>query len=104
MSGDDVGVSLCLGQANAGFQSTDRAQKVRLALLHPRSRVEVERHPKLRRLWQAQALRHHADDLICFAVERDRLVDDLRIAREMFLPESVTEDSDLIVAGLFIFE
>src|ERR1051326_5101330 len=43
--------------------------------------------------------RHDADDRRGMTVEIDRLPDDIRIAAEASLPQRVTENRDVVVAG-----
>ena len=65
-------------------------------------RIEVHRHPQLRRLRRVvaeigrelEAARHHADDLCGPAVEIEVALDRAGIAAELPLPEAVAEDDE----------
>jgi hypothetical protein len=49
-----------------------------------------------------EVFRHHADDGVALVVECYRLADDVRIAAEALLPETVTDDRDWRGAGLIV--
>ena len=51
-----------------------------------------KRNPKLLRDRKLKSWRHHADDGGGFAINPDRLSDDVRIAVEIALPDFVAED------------
>ena len=48
-------------------------------------------------------LGHHAHDCADDAVDRDRFVEDVWVAAEASLPETVRDDRDLVLAGLILF-
>ena len=52
---------------------------------------------------QAQIFRHDADDSEVFAAELQSLADDARFRTEATLPETFTDDHDLVASGLIFF-
>src|ERR1700730_6280450 len=52
---------------------------------------------------ELKTLRHHADDGVALAVERDRLSQGIAIGGEAAFPKVVADDYDLIATRLFFF-
>src|SRR5204863_6086715 len=82
---------VCLLHADAGRQPTEGVDAGIDAPLAVAVGVEAERNPDVSAAEEPQVFRQHADDRVAVAAELDRLADDVRIASEPALPESVAE-------------
>src|SRR5436853_17906 len=67
-------------------------------------RCEAHRRPQLcGAASETKRWRHHADDVIALAVERDCPIQYLRIAAKAPLPQAMTENHHEVVSGLIFF-
>src|SRR6266850_219881 len=78
-------------------------------------RIQRQRHPQISgccckgaqhcsaAAWELKTLRHHADDGVAFAVERDRLSQRIGIGGKATFPKVVTDEYDLVATRLFFF-
>src|SRR6185312_3686131 len=97
---DAAYIRVGLLRRHAGPELADRAQVVRAALVRTQvALVEPQRDPQLAVVGKVVAARHHADDFIRLAFERDLAGHGAAIAAEEPLPEAVAEQRHLAAAG-----
>ena len=101
--GDAVKIRLRLSDRHARLQQTDDPEVVAAAIVLLFS-IKDERRPHLAAVVGVVEVRgHHAHHSEGFAVQRDRLANDIWVAAEMLLPETVLEYYDLVAAGFTFF-
>src|SRR5262249_7132735 len=100
--GNVVDIALCALYRNAGFKSPDDVISVQAPVLYDPLR-EFERRIDLAAFWIVKMLRQYSDDRDYLPVCRNRSVEDVLIAAETPLPETVTNDGDIIFARLILF-
>src|SRR5687767_1354111 len=84
------------------FESADHVIAVKEAVAFDLGR-QPERRINFPALWKIEMLRHHADHRPLDIVDGDRLVDDVWIAAEASLPETVGDDRYCVCSGLVLF-
>src|SRR5436853_7157618 len=102
LGGEGIDVRLRLFARDAGFHSRNQAEVMRAsAIVAEVVSGKGYRLPELRLgVGELKTCGHHADDGVALAIEHDAAPDDLVIAGELALPETVAEYRDLIVTGL----
>src|SRR5436305_819566 len=103
LAGDHAHVGARLLDGHARLEPPDGLQPesaARLLELWPGG----ERHPHVCLfLREGEARGHDADDCAVYAVEADRLPDDVRVTAEAPLPQAVADDGDEVAARLLFF-
>ncbi len=99
---DVVQLSLRTHDRSAGFESAEHVVTVIAAAFH-QLRRHCERRIDFRTFRKVETLRHDADNSARNAVDGDRLVKNVWVAAEASLPETVSDDSDGVLAGLILF-
>src|SRR6185436_5898973 len=88
------------GHRHSRFQSRDRTKNAKRPVLRLRRRLTIDhaqRRPYLKGgVRKAEPRRRHADDGECPAAQIDCFSNDLRIAGEPSLPESIAEDDRVL--------
>ena len=90
---------------HAGFQAPDHPEELVRALVDTELLgLERERRPQIRlpHVEVVEGRRHHADDLIRFAIELQRRAKHVRTASEEPLPQAGADDDNVITTGLVL--
>src|SRR5581483_1081286 len=102
VGGDAQHFRLALLGRDAGLQPPDDVQEFHAQAALALLRRERQRHPEVGEGWEAESGRHHADDGVVVAVERNGAAEHATIATEPLLPQAVAEHGDAI-ASWFVF-